>query len=41
MKEGASLGGVRLKKNFGDIIGDNVVPFYCENCGYVELYYGK
>jgi len=22
----------------GDIFGDNVVPFYCKNCGYIELY---
>ncbi len=22
----------------GDIWGDDIVPFYCENCGYIELY---
>jgi len=21
-----------------DIYGDKIVPFYCKNCGYVELY---
>ena len=22
----------------GDIWGDDIVPYYCENCGYIELY---
>jgi len=21
-----------------DIFGDNIIPFYCKNCGYIELY---
>ena len=31
---------VRLIK-FGDMRGDKVIPFYCENCGYIELYNQK
>lgn len=22
----------------GDLAGDKIVPFYCEKCGYIELY---
>ena len=22
----------------GDIWGDDIIPYYCENCGYIELY---
>jgi predicted nucleic-acid-binding Zn-ribbon protein len=33
-------GPIRLVK-FGDIRGDKVVPFYCKNCGYIELYNEK
>lgn len=22
----------------GDVFGDNITPFYCKNCGYIELY---
>ena len=25
-----------LKK--GDLLGDEIIPFYCKNCGYLELY---
>lgn len=28
-----------LKK--GDFIGDKIIPFYCKNCGHVELFNGK
>ena len=31
------LAGVSLAKK-GDILGDKIIPFYCENCGYVEFY---
>jgi predicted nucleic-acid-binding Zn-ribbon protein len=30
-------GAIRLVK-FGDVRGDNIVPSYCRNCGYIELY---
>ena len=26
---------------FGDLRGDKVIPFYCKNCGYIELYNEK
>lgn len=29
--------GLRLAK-FGDIVGDRIIPFYCTECGYIELY---
>ncbi len=35
-----SLSGGRLIK-LGDALGDRVVPFYCKNCGYIELYVDK
>ena len=28
-----------LKK--GDFIGDKIIPFYCKNCGYIELFNEK
>lgn len=28
-----------LKK--GDFIGDKIVPIYCKNCGYIELFNEK
>jgi len=28
-----------LKK--GDFIGDRIIPFYCKNCGYIELFSEK
>ncbi len=43
LERGNSLGaseGIRmLKKN--DILGDTIAPFYCKNCGYIELYNQK
>ena len=36
----SGYGAVRLVK-FGDIRGDKVIPFYCKNCGYIELYNEK
>jgi len=35
-----TVGAVRLVK-FGDMAGDKVIPFYCRNCGYIELYNEK
>ena len=35
-----SYGNVRLVKP-NDLVGDNVISFYCEKCGYVELYNQK
>jgi len=32
-----SYGGVSFAKK-GDFFGDKIVPFYCKNCGYIELY---
>jgi predicted nucleic-acid-binding Zn-ribbon protein len=43
MKRGdylAGYGAARLVK-IGDLRGDKVIPFYCENCGYIELYNEK
>ncbi len=31
------LAGITLAKK-GDIVGDEIVPYYCRNCGYIELY---
>ena len=28
---------VRFAKK-GDALGDHIIPFYCKNCGYIELY---
>jgi predicted nucleic-acid-binding Zn-ribbon protein len=36
----SGYGAVRLVK-FGDVRGDKVIPFYCKNCGYIELYNEK
>ena len=36
----SGYGTVRLVK-FGDVRGDKVIPFYCKNCGYIELYNEK
>lgn len=35
-----SYGPVRLVK-IDDLVGDKVISFYCEKCGYVELYNEK
>ena len=43
MKRGDYLSGygaARLVKS-GDVRGDKVIPFYCENCGYIEFYNEK
>ena len=29
--------GVTFAKK-GDWFGDKIIPFYCKNCGYIELY---
>ena len=29
--------GVTIAKK-GDLFGDKIIPFYCKNCGYIELY---
>jgi predicted nucleic-acid-binding Zn-ribbon protein len=31
------LASVSLAKR-GDILGDSIIPYYCENCGYIEFY---
>jgi predicted nucleic-acid-binding Zn-ribbon protein len=36
----SSYGPARLVK-YGDAWGDKVAPFYCKNCGYIELYNEK
>jgi predicted nucleic-acid-binding Zn-ribbon protein len=36
----SGYGAVRLVK-FGDLRGDKVIPFFCKNCGYIELYNEK
>lgn len=33
----AGYGATRLVK-YGDLRGDKIIPFYCKNCGYIELY---
>jgi predicted nucleic-acid-binding Zn-ribbon protein len=43
MQKGMDLrgwGSVTLRKEY-DLIGDMIIPFYCENCGFVELYRQK
>lgn len=30
------VGGWALRK--GDLRSDKIIPFYCKNCGYIELY---
>jgi predicted nucleic-acid-binding Zn-ribbon protein len=32
--------GLRLLKS-GDHFGDKIVPYYCQKCGYIELYNEK
>jgi len=32
--------GVWIRKE-GDFIGDSIIPLYCPNCGYIELYESK
>ena len=31
------LAGVSLAK-MGDLVGDKIIPHYCRDCGYIELY---
>jgi len=33
-----SYGPVRFWKKGDILLGDKMIPFYCKNCGYVELY---
>ena len=43
LEKGNSLGardGLTMLKK-GDFLGDNIIPFYCTNCGYIELYNQK
>lgn len=37
---GYGLAAIHILKK-GDLSGDKVVPFYCHNCGYIELYNEK
>lgn len=34
---GHPVGGTKIVKK-GDFVGDAIIPFYCKNCGYIELY---
>jgi predicted RNA-binding Zn-ribbon protein involved in translation (DUF1610 family) len=34
------LGGTTIVKK-GDWVGDKIIPFYCKNCGYIELFIEK
>ena len=36
----AVAGGITLRKK-SDYLGDQIIPFYCKNCGYIELYKEK
>jgi predicted nucleic-acid-binding Zn-ribbon protein len=36
----SGYGAIRLVK-FDDLCGDEVIPFCCKNCGYIELYSEK
>jgi len=33
----AGYGGVTFAKR-GDLVGDKIIPFYCKNCGFIEIY---
>jgi len=37
MEEGRGLGGIAFVKK-GDLVGDRIIPYYCKNCGFIELY---
>ena len=37
MKLGKPSGDFRILKS-GDLVGDNIEAFYCEECGFIELY---
>ena len=35
------LNSVLKLKKYGDVRGDDIIAFYCENCGFIELYTSK
>ena len=37
---GHPVGGTTLVKK-GDVVGDKIIPFYCKNCAYIELFIEK
>ena len=37
---GHPVGGTTIVKK-GDVVGDKITPFYCKNCGYIELFIEK
>jgi predicted nucleic-acid-binding Zn-ribbon protein len=37
---GHPVGGTTIVKK-GDFVGDKIIPFYCKNCGYIELFIEK
>jgi predicted nucleic-acid-binding Zn-ribbon protein len=45
MEKGGSIGyysfDVRLLKTLSEFRGDKIIPFYCKNCGYIELFSEK
>jgi predicted nucleic-acid-binding Zn-ribbon protein len=40
LEKGDNLNPATMRKK-GDLLGDSIVPFYCKNCGYIELYNQK
>jgi len=32
-----TYGGISFAKK-GDWFGDKIIPYYCKNCGYIEIY---
>ena len=30
-------GGITFAKR-GDLVGDKIIPFFCKNCGFIEIY---
>lgn len=32
------LGGAVGFEKIGDLVGDKIIPFYCKNCGFIEIY---
>ena len=37
MKPGSTSGDFRILKS-GDLVGDSTEAFYCQDCGFIELY---
>ena len=37
MASGSVSGDIRILKT-GDLYGDRICAYYCENCGFIELY---